>query len=612
MIRPKVSVLGTINDSVIGGGFLPNDASLSPGGHTVVFPTDHDLRAFNASTHLTTVLVTGYSENPVWSPAGDLIAFAHAGDQGQELLWSVKMDQTTGKPLEPARRLSLSATSGSSPQFSPDGKFVAFVRDDGGGKSSLVEVPAAGGAEKVLAVGAGIARLRWTANGASIYYVDFVNALQKSIMYRVPSSGGTAQAVHDYSNVFDPPGVTSDGKFAELPEPATARGNSIVLADLSGRPLARVEWPSGVWSTDWSGGYRLAGVQGHNPRALRVVSLSDGKVREVIGMGAESGAPVWFPDGKKIAVIAYFNALPFLVTMKPDGSEMKKSPMNAPPQFTNQLNGANFADLRISPDGRRAAFLGANRQSLEVMDLTSGEQRQLVPPLKLRFANSLIWLRNSTGVRYVFQDRSTTPPTRSVREVSLDKSDKLVRLVPIGELGRAILLVDQDTVEAFGSGKFSFLPLDGGAARTVFEAPVVGAGAISSDRRTLVLRPGAFVTHEPVHGITLVNLGDLSQKSIDLPFLDTGNLAFDPSGLHVFTPGRDDPAGALHIYEISTQSGAKRVVASMDTKEHSSVFSVSPDGKWLAYTVAGMPTATFLTLDLSDAVAKLSQQGQKH
>ena len=87
----------------------------------------------------------------VISPTKDALAYTKVGDSRREQhVWLLPLSPATGLPSGKERRVSTHA--GDVPSISPDGKQIAFARDDETGVGqSVVVVSVAGGAERVVA-----------------------------------------------------------------------------------------------------------------------------------------------------------------------------------------------------------------------------------------------------------------------------------------------------------------------------------------------------------------------------------------------------------------------------------------------------------------------------
>src|SRR4051812_17367391 len=106
------------------------------------------------------------------SPAGNALAYTRtAVESADQHIWVLPLDAGTGAAAGPERRVS--ASPGDVPSISPDGKLVAFARDDSiGVGQGIVVVPIAGGAERTVVPNqrSGISSIRWSPDGRALYY----------------------------------------------------------------------------------------------------------------------------------------------------------------------------------------------------------------------------------------------------------------------------------------------------------------------------------------------------------------------------------------------------------------------------------------------------------
>src|SRR4051812_49004921 len=106
------------------------------------------------------------------SPTKDVLAYTKVGETRREQhVWVLPLSPATGLPSGKERKVSTHA--GDVPTISPDGKWIAFARDDETGVGqSVVVVPVAGGAERIVAstLPAGVSVIRWTPDSKTIYF----------------------------------------------------------------------------------------------------------------------------------------------------------------------------------------------------------------------------------------------------------------------------------------------------------------------------------------------------------------------------------------------------------------------------------------------------------
>ena len=200
---------------------------------------------------------------------GNAIAYVKAGieNRRQHFVWMQPLTPSTGLPNGAGRQLSKSA--GDVPSISPDGKWIAFARDDANGVGqSVVVMPVAGGAERVVAAAqpAGIRSIQWTPDGRTLYFginspLPFTCAESCLALAREPRSnfggirrvavsGGAVTTVVTTNNPW--PGLSPDGTMLVFGD--TARPRGFLVTDVSGRrldtlPVAAFHTPRGWLGT---------------------------------------------------------------------------------------------------------------------------------------------------------------------------------------------------------------------------------------------------------------------------------------------------------------------------------------------------------------------------
>lgn len=157
-------------------------------------PVNGERRAFK---------VGATTENPEWSPNGKLVAFsAGLGKGGTDEVIVSKPNGKKARFVTDGIKKCLSARS---PSWSPNGKQIAFICNDKGFPTSF-EVYTVGvdgnGARRITDLN-DVDYVKW--NPANQGEIAFVNS---QILYTVPAGGGAPQVLND-----DPPGITGAGWF---------------------------------------------------------------------------------------------------------------------------------------------------------------------------------------------------------------------------------------------------------------------------------------------------------------------------------------------------------------------------------------------------------------
>ena len=199
---------------------------------------------------------------------GNVIAYTKAGtdNRRQHFVWIQPLAPSTGLPNGAERQLSKSA--GDVPSISPDGKWVAFARDDVNGVGqSVVVISITGGTERVVAAAqpSGIRSIQWTPDGRTLYFginpplpftcAESCLALAREPrsnfggIRRVAASGGAVTTIVSTNNPS--PGLSPDGMLLVFGD--TARPRGFVVAEVSGRRLDTLPVSAGHTPRGWVG-----------------------------------------------------------------------------------------------------------------------------------------------------------------------------------------------------------------------------------------------------------------------------------------------------------------------------------------------------------------------
>jgi Tol biopolymer transport system component len=615
LVRPTMTVLGTIRDTTHSGERLPTGAMLSPNGNLIKFNTNHGgSRIWNVAARHDSVVLAGVEGTQTWGPKGDVIAFSRNDPAARDkYLWTIRVDPATGQALEPPRRVGMHPIR-YAPRFSPDQRLIAYPRQSSTVRFAyeLAVVPANGGPERVLATGIDLGSSGFIADGSAITYGVQPDSTQPGkLRFRVPVSGGAPTRLRE---VRLPPGAVGETVW-DYRDP------------VSGETIAALAIPAGITVTDWSGSNQIVGIREIRPRGLSVVNLADGKIQQLIDTTGTVGVPEWFADGERLATFVLRNNQISLSIVNVAGGLARNIALTRLP--TSVGIDRNSAYLQVSPDGRYAVFRARaidddDDQTIELVDLASGSQRTLIrisadaKAPEGRGIGQLVWSADSKRVRYVYS--IWEGEGRSVREVTLDGADKLVRALPRSAFPANTAwfptstgsspMIDADVMELFGGPNVSLVPLSGGNARVVYANPVRGAGAISPDRQMMVLRSGALFSREPTGPLTVVSLGNLQARDITLRFIQASPVYWHPDGRRVLMLGHERPGSPPDLYSVPVNGDAPTVVARVPTHGDGASLAVSPNGRYVAVTVARPPSAEFVKLEF-DVSAALRQASNK-
>ena len=222
---------------------------------------------------LVAVPLTSYAgdeDEPSLSPDGTQVAFAWDGEKQNK--WDIYVKQIG---VEPPFRLTSDPAMNYSPAWSPDGGFIAFLRELSHDQTAIVLVPQRGGPERILGEVKG-SMLRTLPYGPYLSWTPD----SKWIVCPTPKSGERVWALHLFS--------TETGEQIELTDPPNSEAGDVTPAvSPDGRTLifSRVSpdfYNSSLWRLHLGAGYKPSG-----------------KEEKIESAGMTNFGAAWLPNGRE-------------------------------------------------------------------------------------------------------------------------------------------------------------------------------------------------------------------------------------------------------------------------------------------------------------------------
>jgi eukaryotic-like serine/threonine-protein kinase len=426
--------------------------AFSPDGKQIAFRSERDGGGLfvMGATGESAVRLTSAGYNPAWSPDGREIVYATEGvvdptrRSSQSELWRVDL------ATRQARRIS--AGDAVQPSWSPDGRRIAYWGLPAGtARRAVWTIPADGGEAVRVTPDDDFYYWNpvWSADGGHLYFVS--NRGGSMTLWRVPVSRRTGRAQGDLEAFTTPAqssgflSVSADGRHIAYatdesrnnlervafdPAAGAVRGDAVPVTQGSRAVRDADISPDGSWvAYDVSGQQEdlfLIDAAGGSPRQLtddvfkdrnprwapdgsRILFYSnrggkyeawtifpDGSGLERIASapGTDLYAPIWSPDGRRLACGLGFGAAALIDLTKPEGARQPQILPNVPPD-------QYFAVSSWSADGRQLAGVaqtanGASLPGIVVYSLDTGRYQRLNDR-----GDAPVWLPDSRRLVYL-------------------------------------------------------------------------------------------------------------------------------------------------------------------------------------------------------------------
>jgi len=533
----------------------------------------------------------GMETGPAFSNEGSRIAFAWGGTDHENVDLYVRLvDEET--PL----RLTTHPARDESPVWSPDDRYIAFVRRTPS-SCAILRIPALGGREEKLADCTATDDLTWSGDGSWIAFSDRPAAGAPYGIYRLSTRTLEVQ------RLTNPPPATEGDHFPafspDSPRLAFVRSriaglDYVYLMPAHGGPAVQqtsanerirdliwAEPNTLIYTSDWNGTYSLYTWSLRGRKATWLISGSDGV-----------NHPAYTPRTARIAYEEWrWNKDIWTVPLGPDAPR---------PYPETRLNSTRWdRSPQTSPDGTQVVFVSNRSGAYEVW-------------MWDRDSDQVVMLTDFGGPNLNMPRWS--PDGRSIAfDVRTDgNADVYTLSVEGGRPQRLTTNAALDVVPSWShDGQWIYFGSNRSGAWEVWEKPVAGgearpvthgggfAALESPDGRYVYFtRPDADgLWQQPVDGGEAVQLLDRLAAN------DWGNWAVTEAGLYFV-----DRAYPLHTTPAGAEAGAALVVYDFTTRTITPLFqpgspianpglTVAPDDAYLLYVQIGESEADLMMLE---------------
>jgi eukaryotic-like serine/threonine-protein kinase len=523
--------------------------------------------------------------NPALTTDGKQLAYVWIGEKGDNFDIYVKITDA-GTPL----RLTSDPAKEMSPAWSPDNRFIAFMRGDGANKGFYI-VPALGGAERKItdAFGWGDAGTRpeaidWSPDGKTLAVVDRPSENTPWSVFVVDVETGDRKRVTappedldgDVMAAFSP-----DGRSLAFLRRRDAGTSDIYLVPAEGgEPTQITSDGVTIRGLDWtSDGGRLVFSSeraGGNP-TLWTISVDGGAPSPIAG-ATDNVAEISTSAKSGRLVYAQLSIDVNLWRVEIPNTSGRRHPAIQPTKFITSNRGET--DPSFSSNGQKIVFSSTRSGSSEIW-VADGEGQNAVQVTNFGGAAVTGSPRFSPdGRSIVFDSRAGGNP-----DIYVVSSDG----------GAPRRLTDQpseDVVPSWsGDGRFVYFASKRTGRFEIWKVPSVGGDAVQ------VTREGGFISAESIDGKTLYFTRGRPSPSLWAVDLASGqetqvldlnvgrNWAVGERGIYFLKlPANEPEPYSLEFFDLTTLQ--IRTLTNLQVPARSfavSTMAISPDERWVVY-----------------------------
>jgi len=526
----------------------------------------------------------GSQAAPSFSPDGSRVAFAWDGPNKGHVDIYVKLIGT-----ENLLRLTHDPAEDSyMPAWSPDGRYIAFLRSSPGGHAAVMLAPSIGGPpERKLTesavdedkIGNACAGLSWSPDGKwiamkdggpgeeldSIYLFSMDTGEKRRLTHPPPRCG-------DGTPVFSP-----DGKSLAFTRTSTIGVSEVYVLDLNadfsakGEPkqiTSRHQWTSGLAWTP--AGREIIFSSGSNNELWRVSVSRSGAPGPLVFAGEHGGLPATSTQGNRLAFSREYASDANIWRLDLSGPNTK-----ADKAVKLIASTRNEQVPQYSPDGTRITFISERSGRDEVWVCGSdGSGAVQLTSLGAAITGCPRW--SPDGARIAFD--SNAGGNFDVYVINANG-------------GRPKRLTDHPANDGVASwsrdGRSIYFVSDRTKTWEVWKMPADGGNA------TQVTRNGGYVAFESVDGAFLYYgklaqegklwrmpvRGDEEKQVLDA--VEGFSFAVLDKGIYFIHPA--EAGGSCSLRFLNFKTGAVKIIASIPHAVNGGL-SISPDGRYALYT----------------------------
>ncbi|MDP3773464.1 MAG: hypothetical protein Q8Q85_04285 [Gemmatimonadales bacterium] len=593
--------------------------ALSPDGRWIVFNSGGEggvyLWVVPAGGGAPIQLTSGRHDDwfPRWFPSGDRIAFASnrpspPGEETTRYVMTIPFDARTGRSAGPAQQVSLE--SGYFPAVSPDGRWILFEAFGLPGTRRLMVVPSTGGTARTVVPSKSYGgRPEWSPDGRAIYFVDRVSGGPERTLMRVSADSGQPQRL--WSTPRGMRALNTTARQALTLSDVSLPGSPVAqVFTFEGRPVASVPLHRNMDPSSFTGdGRSVLAVVSDRVAPIRVLPVAGGPSRTLTEAREYDELDTWTADAGRLAVRTRMNGHATLLDIPIDGGQAAE--IATPPEATRTM---------LSPDRNHLFYVvtdsATSRKSLRVRRLSDGRTREiardLVDPTGVPitgpggspFSGAEILYAERRGDRFELRACAPEGEPHVLRSFPASFADNR-SFGGVGVQGERVAWTD-----VLGDSS-ALLVAEGrnGAPRRV--ATMRGSlyqPVWSPDGRWIAASygaPGTSLRYAVlVVGVTPGGLPSAPPRLVEAGLVVGWDIKWLPDSRAVTVFGMSGQGSTPGVWLVSLREGDQPVKLTRDDPSAMWSYSLSPDGRYIAYPAEIPRGSSIWRLDLGEVLAE--------